>query len=40
LPKAQHPAVREALPAPAAPDLPVSPGSEEIRVTVSGSIQM
>ncbi len=36
----RYAAAPEALSAPAAPDLPVSPGSEEIRVTVSGSIQM
>ena len=36
----RYAAAPEALSAPAAPDLPVSPGSEKIRVTVSGSIQM
>ena len=36
----RYAAVPEALSVSPAPDLPVSPGSEEIRVTVSGSIQM
>lgn len=40
LAEGRYAAAPEALSAPAAPDLPVSPGSEEIRVTVSGSIQM
>ena len=37
LAEGRYAAAPEAL---SAPDLPVSPGSEEIRVTVSGSIQM
>jgi len=40
LAEGRYAAAPEALSAPAAPDLPVSPGREEIRGTVSGSIQM